>query len=198
MSQWERMAYMNGGSCTPCNGLWLAMEDRFYIDSPRFGYWTVALTLCGGGSRGSPFPNQLPGKCGPGRGDCPHFHRGPQDFMTLEPISRKSARFHNPENYHNYTLCTCEYETFIVLSYLYYTDYNKYTYVPWYYTQKSYTFCYECNWIVNNITSQQCYTSHPIHSSLSHWCSAGVMTIVVARWMGQIRYTCYDTPLWCS
>lgn len=50
--------------------------------------------------------------------------------MTLEPISRKSARFHNPENYHNYTLCTCEYETFIVLSYLYYTDYNKYTYVP--------------------------------------------------------------------
>lgn len=25
------------------------------------------------------------------RGDCPHFHRGPQDFMTLEPISRKSA-----------------------------------------------------------------------------------------------------------
>ena len=64
------------------------------------------------------------------RGDCPHFHRGPQGFMTLEPISRKSACFHNPENYHNYTLCTCEYKTFIVLSYLYYTDYNKYTYVP--------------------------------------------------------------------
>ena len=50
--------------------------------------------------------------------------------MTLEPISRKSAHVFTIQKIINYTLCTCEYETFIVLSYLYYTDYNKYTYVP--------------------------------------------------------------------
>ena len=81
------------------------------------------------------------------QGDCPHFHRGPQGFMTLEPIPRKSAHVFtiqkiiiiilyvhvNTKQCFTMVITPAEHHNKWHLLYLaiqYYTDYNKYTYVP--------------------------------------------------------------------